>query len=59
MLHPSADRANVLPHNLKMFNLCTIKNKGIDAFIASYPESKRRYYQGKMEVGKGPKLPDA
>jgi hypothetical protein len=56
MLQPSADRANVLPHNLKVFNLCTIKNKGLDNFIASYKGIKQKYYQGKMEVGKGPKL---
>jgi hypothetical protein len=56
MLQPAADRANILPHNLKVFNLCMIKNKGIDDFIASYQEIKQKYYQGKMEVGKGPKL---
>lgn len=56
MLQPSADRANVLPHNLKVFNLCTIKNKGIDEFISSYKEVKQKYYQGKMEIGKGPRL---
>jgi hypothetical protein len=53
-LHPSADRANILPHNLKVFNLCTIKNKGIENFIGTSGEIKRKYYKGIMEVGRGP-----
>ncbi len=56
MLHPSADRADVLPHNLKVFNLCFIRNKGIEEFIASYPEIKRKYYKGKMVIGQGPQI---
>ena len=39
-----------------MFNLCTIKNRGIDAFISSSEESKTLYDKGLMEVGKSPKL---
>lgn len=54
MLQPSADRANVLPHNLKVFNLCTIRRAGVEAFVAASPDIKRRYYQGKMAVGRGP-----
>jgi hypothetical protein len=56
MLQPASDKANVLPHNMKVFNLCIIKNKGIDHFINTYNEIKKKYYQGKMEIGKGPKL---
>ncbi len=53
-LNPSADRADVLPHNLKVFNLCTIKCKGIDKFVEESPAIKQRYYKGKMSIGKGP-----
>lgn len=55
-LMPSADRANILPHNFKVFNLCTIKNKGIQSFIELSPEIKKRYYKGIMEVGNGPQV---
>jgi hypothetical protein len=58
MLHPCADRAGILPHYCKVFNLCTIKNIGLEGFIGKSPEIKKRYYTGKMEIGKGPQLPD-
>jgi hypothetical protein len=57
-LHPSADRADMLPHNMKVFNLCTIKQKGLDGFVRNSPEIKKRYYKGKMSIGKGPQLPE-
>lgn len=47
-LHPAADRADVLPHNLKVFNLCTINQIGLKAFTEKAAEIKRGYYQGKM-----------
>lgn len=53
-LHPSAQRADVLPHNMKVFNLCTIRRDGVAAFVEASPSIKRRYYQGRMEIGKGP-----
>ncbi len=55
-LSPAADRANVLPHNTKVFNLCTIKRDGVTGFVEKSLEIKQKYYQGKMEVGKGPQL---
>lgn len=55
-LMPCADRANILPHNFKVYNLCKIKNKGIESFIKLSPEIKKRYYKGIMEVGNGPQL---
>jgi hypothetical protein len=57
-LHPSADRAGTLPHNLKVFNLCTIRREGVEGFIALSDEIKKKYFKGKMEIGKGPKLED-
>ncbi|HNX97446.1 MAG TPA: hypothetical protein PKK12_07185 [Candidatus Aminicenantes bacterium] len=56
MLHPSADRAEVLPHNLKVYNLCTIERRGLDRFLEEAAESKARYYKGKMVIGSGPQL---
>ncbi len=56
MLNPTADRANVLPHNLKIFNLCTIKRVGLNDFIAQSGKIKLSYYKGKMVIGKGPVL---
>ncbi|HVN97225.1 MAG TPA: DUF3795 domain-containing protein [Syntrophorhabdaceae bacterium] len=55
-LHPSSDRADVLPHNTKVFNLCTIRRAGVEGFIGLSSEIKRRYYKGKMEIGEGPKI---
>lgn len=55
-LNPSADRANVLPHNLKVFNLCCIQHQGLSKFQEKSAEIKQRYYRGKMAVGRGPQL---
>lgn len=55
-LLPAADRANILPHNMKVFNLCFIKQQGLDKWLEKAPEIKQRYYQGKMVIGKGPQL---
>jgi hypothetical protein len=56
-LHPCADRANILPHNMKLYNLCYIRTYGVDAFRKKFPEIKVRYYGGEMLIGKGPQLP--
>jgi hypothetical protein len=55
-LQPSADRADILPHNMKVFNLCTIKRVGTERFVEISTEIKQRYYKGKMAVGKGPQI---
>ena len=54
-LLPSADRADVLPHNTKMFNLCTIKKIGKEKFVKESLHIKNLYYKGKIEIGKGPR----
>jgi len=56
-LNPSSDRAAVLPHNVKVFNLCTIKRTGAEGFVRESSLIQKRYFQGKMEIGKGPRLP--
>ncbi|MDR7865628.1 MAG: DUF3795 domain-containing protein [Sporomusaceae bacterium] len=55
-LNPAADRANVLPHNIKVFNLCYIQHQGLAAWLEKAPEIQRKYYAGKMAIGKGPQL---
>lgn len=55
-LQPAADRADVLPHNLKVFNLCTIQRAGVEGFIELSAGIKQKYYQGRMQVGNGPQL---
>lgn len=55
-LNPSADRANTLPHNMKVFNLCCIERQGLDKWLEKLPEITQKYYHGKMAIGKGPQL---
>jgi len=57
-LHPALDRANVLPHNLKMYSQCYIQRFGVQAWLEKLPELKLRYFRGKISYGKGPQLED-
>jgi len=55
-LAPAADRADTLPHNTKLYNLCVIRSRGVEELIDRSLEIKQSYYRGKMEIGAGPKL---
>jgi hypothetical protein len=55
-LAPAADRADVLPHNTKLYNLCLIQKLGVEELIERALEIKQSYYRGKMEIGEGPKF---
>lgn len=55
-LNPAADRANALPHNIKVFNLCYIQRQGLAAWLEKAPEIQRKYFAGKMAIGSGPQL---
>ena len=55
-LQPSADRADILPHNMKVINLCTIQRGGAEKFAEVSMEIKQRFYKGKMAIGKGPAI---
>lgn len=55
-LNPTADRAGDLPHNIKVFNLCFIKEQGLTKFQQTASEIKQRYFRGKMVLGKGPQI---
>jgi hypothetical protein len=53
MLAPLADQAGRLPHNFKLYNLCRIKQIGLDRWIEEAGETRRRYFTHKLVVGKG------
>lgn len=55
-LQPSSDRADILPHNIKLYNLCTIRRMGAEEFVKQSGEIKYRYFKGKMAVGSGPRV---
>ena len=51
LLHPLADRADVFPHNLKVFNLCLIKRLGVDNWAKNNAkESFDKYYKDKIDL---------
>lgn len=58
-LHPCADRADALPHNLKLFNLCRIKAVGLENWAKETKAIRRKYFKGKMMIGKGPQEADS
>jgi hypothetical protein len=55
-LQPLAEGAERYPHNLKVYNLATIKNKGIEAWAAEVGEIRWRYFRGKFKIGAGPQI---
>jgi hypothetical protein len=57
-LQPLAEGAERYPHNLKVYNLMAIKNRGIEAWAAEVGEIRKRYFAGKFKIGAGPQLPD-
>ena len=52
-LAPTADGAARYPHNMKMYNLCRIKQIGLDKWIEEAPAIRKNYFTGKFVVGKG------
>lgn len=50
-LNPAADRAMILPHNLKTYNLCIIQNRGLEKFSEEAAAIKEKYYKGTMLAG--------
>ena len=55
-LTPSADKAGVLPHNLKVFNSASMKRIGVEEFTQISSQIKELYYKGKMVIGSGPRI---
>jgi hypothetical protein len=55
LLHPAADRANQLPHNLKVYNPCRIRAVGPERWLREEARASRgTYYRGTMRIGQGP-----
>jgi hypothetical protein len=55
-LQPLVQNADRVPHNLKVYNLCAIKNRGIEAWAAETAEIRKRYFAGSFKIGAGPQL---
>jgi len=53
LLAPIADGAERFPHNLKVFNLCRIKEVGIERWIEDAGEIRKNYFSNPFVVGKG------
>lgn len=58
-LAPTADGAARYPHNMKMYNLCRIKQIGLDKWIEDAPAIRKNYFAGNFIVGKGQAGEDA
>ena len=43
-LHPYADKASDLPHNIKVFNLCLIKKMGLEEWAKTKAAEVRKIY---------------
>ncbi len=54
--NPAADKADILPHNIKVFALTYIQRHGIEKWKEKTAEVKKRYFFGKMAIGKGPRV---
>lgn len=52
-LMPLAKGAEKYPHNLKVFNLCTIKKLGIEAWMDQVKDIRHAYFNKNFEIGKG------
>ena len=50
-LHPYADKADIIWHNTKVFNLCLIKKMGLEAWAKNKAKNvKEVYYYGKWKL---------
>ena len=44
LLHPYADKADSLPHNTKVFNLCLIKKMGVESWAKNKAKKVKHTY---------------
>lgn len=54
-LAPCKDRADRLPHNMKVYNLCAMKQRGLETWAEEAKNIRKLYYEGQMVIGAGPK----
>ena len=52
-LAPTADGAAKYPHNMKVYNLCRIKQVGLERWMEEAGQIRKKYFTGKFVVGKG------
>lgn len=57
-LMPCADRADKLPHNLKIYSLTLRKLKGEAAWEKAVGQAYALYHGGRMVIGRGPQPKD-
>lgn len=50
------EKGSDYPHNMKIYNLCRMKTRGIEAWIEESALIRERYYEGDFIVGRGPVL---
>lgn len=53
LLAPVADGAATYPHNMKVYNLCRIKQIGLEGWIEEVGQIRKKYFTQKFVVGKG------
>ena len=53
-LMPCSDRADKLPHNIKIYSLTLRKEKGEAEWKKAIPGIYKLYYSGQMVIGHGP-----
>ena len=53
LLAPLAEGASFYPHNMKIYNLCRIRNRGLQAWAEESREIRRKYYTSPFVVGRG------
>ena len=53
LLAPTANGAEKYPHNMKIYNLCLIKQKGLEHWIGEAADIRKKYFTNAFVVGKG------
>lgn len=52
-LMPLADGADKFPQNIKLYNLCVMKNIGVEEWKKNAGSIRNTYFTKKIEIGKG------
>ena len=50
-LAPCVDKAQILPHNTKVYNLVLLQKLGVEEWLHRAPQLQRQYFKGKKERG--------
>ncbi len=52
-LMPTANGANIYPHNTKLYNLCIMQRIGVQEWCKISEDIKNKYFTTEFEIGKG------